>query len=85
MERRDNYAGKPVDFACQAIENTINEGKGPRFVRICGAMRDVFAPGDRYDWAWLTEEEASPEEQLNIRILALCFMAAIVEAGDMPA
>jgi hypothetical protein len=47
------------------------------------ALCDVFAPdGFERDGWWGNELGATREERVNGRILMLCFMAAMVEAGD---
>lgn len=47
------------------------------------ALSETFCPPERgpYGW-WGNEFGESKEDRLNGRLLMLCFMAAMVEAGD---
>lgn len=44
---------------------------------------NTFCPRGRTGGYWGTEWGATHQEQDDCRILALCFMAAMVEAGDV--
>ena len=64
-------------FACFALEAIVYPDH-----HYCQRMKGVFAP-DSERSAWLADRDTDdPEHRRNVRILALCFMAAMVEAGD---
>ena len=47
----------------------------------CRAMKAVYAPRKNHGF-WMNDIGDNDHERHNGRILALCFMAAMVEAGD---
>lgn len=77
------WNGGAIEYACEAIDSALGISSAGHCAH-CYAMKEVFAahcPGD----AWLSKissETADTEEDRPGRILALCFMAAVVEAGD---
>ena len=75
-----------VKYACHAI--ILDEGLG-NYNRFIEDFECLFKPENQYSHqAWLmisTENMSYPEAKatdLNMRLTALCLMAAIVEAGD---
>jgi hypothetical protein len=66
-----------IDYACEALEIV-----GGRHAD-CDRMKDVFSPcSENIAWLELEGRHEYDDVQRNFRILALCFMAAMVEAGD---
>lgn len=82
MEEEVAYCdGRPVRFACYALELAEFGHAIPSHSTYCHPMKAVFAP-ESMDGAWLYDASCSQEANTDLRILALCFMAAMVEAGD---
>ena len=76
--------GVYVDYACEAIETAIGYWHRDGGCDLCATMRDVYK-GNNHSVAWLagiSSEDYDVDEDRNGRVLALCFMAAMVEAGD---
>ena len=66
-----------IDYACEALHAVGARGDE------CKRMKAAFAPRkDNIAWLQLKGVSEQDESQRNFRILALCFMAAMVEAGD---
>jgi hypothetical protein len=66
-----------IDYACEALDVA-----GADSEELC-LMKAVFAPRrDSIAWLELRGLSESDSAQRDFRILALCFMAAMVEAGD---
>ena len=64
-------------FTCNEIRDYALEKK----------YTETFELGERYDWNSVSENvkelwtEMTPQDRQNQRVMMLCFMAAIVEAG----
>ena len=72
----------PFQSCCWAISEITHPSESPRtFARDkhCREMKSVFAPYTREAF-WMEQVGNSPQEKLNGRILALCFMAAIAQS-----
>lgn len=70
-------------FSCLSLEEESKRA-GIKVAPLRDAYKSVFAPRSRTA-IWLHEgQTAIPifEERVAFRVLALCFMAAMVEAGD---
>ena len=76
IESGDLYRGEPVAYACHALE-LAHEGE---HTFLCVAMKAIFAPDSQYH-AWLNPWSTAGDFSTphDVRILALCFMAAIAE------
>lgn len=85
LERGSRYNGSPVSYACHALE--LAEYGHPlhptEHSSLCAPMKEIFAP-DSTASAWLSPYVGGVDFSSAecVRILALCFMAAMVEAGD---
>ncbi len=82
MEREAIYFDGPVTYACHALELVEFGHASWADSKYCSPLRDVFDPEREGGSAWLCDATVSTEARKEIRILALCFMAAMVEAGD---
>lgn len=81
MEEEAIYYDSPVRFACYALELAEFGYPMAKHSSFCAPMKAVFAPNSE-NTAWLTDLETaslSPEGRKDVRILALCFMAAVTE------
>jgi hypothetical protein len=74
-ERRPYGCHARVGYACHALDLV-----GAPHER-CNEMKDWFAPDGC--GAWLFSAELSQRQSHNFRILALCFMAALEDAGEL--
>lgn len=72
-----------ITYACEAID-TVQGVNSHATCEACQAMRAVFADDlERQVWlAGISSDDGDEEKDIEGRVLALCFMAAMVETGD---
>ena len=80
----DRCPAEALGSCCWAIRLTKKPSRPSMWCatdRHCRAMKRVYAPRQWHGY-WMEIEGESRADAHNRRILALCFMAAMVEAGD---
>jgi hypothetical protein len=78
---RDLHNGAYWYGACDNIAHVVTGSAVRSDCAEALAFERVFRPKSVYAY-WGDEWGCNHDERRNIRILALCFMAAMVEAGD---
>lgn len=84
IERGEMFNGAPVAYACHALELVEFNEPAPtdQCSTLCAPMKEIFAPDSIHD-AWLSPWGSGDDAEFStaddVRILALCFMAAITE------
>ena len=74
---RSPYSCDQIGHACGWFPHIANRSAGRKFNALKARYKALFSPNADDDDYWDGWDDAQ-----NERILALCFMAAMVEAGD---
>jgi hypothetical protein len=74
MEKRRRYTRGSCCWAIYIVKDPNSKQMFGPNDEDCSALKRVFAPGSREAF-WMGDDD-------EVRILALCFMAAMVETGD---
>lgn len=90
MERAEIYRNAAMriendesEFSCLAVRDVINPLVASEHIPESVAYDNTFRPAKTENYAWGTDWSMKEKRRKKIRILALCFAAAMAETGDI--